>query len=1015
MGSTSKRMVQVLSHGPDLIQFYRDNPSIAAYDLLGVDLAPIQRVIFEDMWFKPYTLAVCSRGFGKSVYTKELGYFMSKGLVYLDEVLPPIPDFLDTGEDIVVDYTGNLFTDNGYRPINKLCLEKQITGKKVITQLGLIKRGSNHHPILTIDEKCNFVYKKLEELSFGDRICIKRDQALFGSYVVPFDDAYLLGILIGVGKYSPNKFLRVETQTPLLLKFVKEYFRDHNLVLKEPLKPLNLKGRTPQVSPEPSFLKLPLSFESFLEHYMIQDNMAYAKCVPYFVRIGDQGVQKAFLKGFFDSCCTINKSNGYITCSSTSKKLFVEIQQMLLNFGIISSIYIEGDDKFAKRYILEIASEEAYNYRKTVGFRLKNLNDIIIECFKGKLPNTIHDTIPGLYAICKEAYELCMSIHSDIVEELDFTFNTKHEHEVGYSTITDLTRLLGTINTRVEDLHPKLDDIFKKLIIIRDKHYYFDTVVNVSDWVGDCYDFEMTMEPGEEPNYVTNGFINHNTFLSGVLAALLALLYPGYRVGLISASFRQSKMMFSEVEKIYAQSPILREATAKRPIRGSDTCYLQFRAVAGYNGSFIEALPLGSDGAKIRGSRFYCLLIDEFAQVPQKIIETVLAPMSITKLDPMKKVRELERRKQLIAAGLASDEDFEEDTVNKMIGTSSGYYKFNHMYKRMREYWNLIDEGSEDHAVFQVPYTLLPEGFLDEKNITNARRVMSDHEFRMEYMADMVSDSEGFFKASLLDSCTFGNDFKLEFVGDNKASYIIGIDPNQGGSAKCGLVIVKLGSDFNRLVRVMALEGKTTQDITTAIQHICDTFRIVRVFMDRGGGGKAVSDLLEEGYNGSEPILDRNKKENAKRQGRHILEVIAFNTGWISDANFATLALLEDKKLRFPEPPIKSVKDIDAIEYSLVEELKKQCTSIVVTQTSGGALHFDTPKKGQNKDLYSAFILAGYGIKALEHESDDEEESVLYATGGMLRQHNSTSWNSVSNGGNRLDATITSAALLKRK
>ena len=253
------------------------------------------------------------------------------------------------------------------------------------------------------------------------------------------------------------------------------------------------------------------------------------------------------------------------------------------------------------------------------------------------------------------------------------------------------------------------------------------------------------------------------TFLSGLLAALLCLLYPGYRVGLISASFRQSKMIFSEVEKLYTKSSILREATEKRPIRGSDACYLKFKSVGGYNGAWIEALPIGADGAKIRGSRFYCLLIDEFAQVPQKIIETVLAPMSITKLDPMKKVRELERRRELIEAGLATDDDFEEDSINKMIATSSGFYKFNHMYKRMREYWNQMAEGSKEHAVFQIPYSLLPEGFLDEKNVENARRVMSDHEFRMEYMAEMVSDSEGFFKASVLEVCTLGSGFKELF------------------------------------------------------------------------------------------------------------------------------------------------------------------------------------------------------------------------------------------------------------
>lgn len=481
------------------------------------------------------------------------------------------------------------------------------------------------------------------------------------------------------------------------------------------------------------------------------------------------------------------------------------------------------------------------------------------------------------------------------------------------------------------------------------------------------------------------------TFLSGCLAALLAILYPGYRVGLIAPSFRQSKMIFSEVEKLYAQSPILREATEKRPIRGSDTCYLKFRSVAGRNGAFIEALPIGADGAKIRGSRFYCLLIDEFAQVPQKIIETVLAPMAITKLDPMKEVRKLERQKALIEAGLATEDDFEEAAINKMIGTSSGYYKFNHMYTRMREYWNQIEEGSDDHAVFQIPYTLLPEGFLDPKNIENARRVMSDHEFRMEYLADMVSDSEGFFKASLLEACTVNSGFFIEWQGDPGAHYVMGIDPNQGGSAKCGVVIVKVGADHNKIVRVLALDGKKTQDIAGAVQQLCKDYNIIRIYMDKGGGGKAVQDLLEEGHNSQTPILDRNEPDNLRKAGKHILEMIVFSTSWISDANFDTMALLENKRLRFPERPREaSKKDRDDKEYEKIDELKKQCLSIIVTSTPTGALHFDTPKKSQNKDLYSAFILAGYGVRALELEAAEAPESVLYQKGGLVRSRDAS-------------------------
>lgn len=507
------------------------------------------------------------------------------------------------------------------------------------------------------------------------------------------------------------------------------------------------------------------------------------------------------------------------------------------------------------------------------------------------------------------------------------------------------------------------------------------------------------------------------TFLSGVMASLLCLLYPGYRAGLIAPSFRQAKMIFAEVEKIYSKSPILREATEKRPIRGSDTCYLKFKSVGGHNNAFIEALPIGADGAKIRGSRFYCIFVDEFAQVPKKIIETVLAPMSITKLDPMVQVRELERRKELMDSGLATEADFEEETVNKMIGTSSGYYKFNHMYKRMRQYWAQIAEGSQDHAVFQIPYTLLPAGFLDQKNVENSRRVMSSHEFDMEYMAAMVSDTAGFFKASVLEACTIGSEFDVEIKGQKSDSYIIGIDPNQGGSAKCGVVVVKLGKP-NHIVNVIALDGKTTQDITVAIQELCVAYNVVRIFMDRGGGGKAVSDLLHEGYNDVEPIIDRGDKEKEHIAGRHILDVITFSTSWIADANFATLALFEDQHLRFPRIPLDNTDEsaqerleMDALEN--IEKLKKQCLNIIVTQTKSGALHFDTPKKNQNKDLYSALILAGYGVKVLEHELDEEETNILYGSSGLVRGKDSTAWRA-SQGSATATVTSNLAVLTKR-
>jgi hypothetical protein len=519
-------------------------------------------------------------------------------------------------------------------------------------------------------------------------------------------------------------------------------------------------------------------------------------------------------------------------------------------------------------------------------------------------------------------------------------------------------------------------------------------------------------------NYVitvaTRGF--GKTFVLGTLSALSALLYPGYRVGLVSSSFRQAKFIFAEIEKLYNKSPILRQACAKRPIRTSDTCYLEFKNVGGKPGSYIEAMPIGVDGAKIRGSRFYLICVDELAQVPSKILDLVLRPMGATKQDPMEHVKFLQRKKELIAAGLATEEDFVEDSVNKMIMTSSGYYKFNHMYSRMRSYWKKMDSDSRDsdkYAVHQVPYTMLPEGFLDMDNVESARGSMPDHEFRMEYEADMVSDSEGFFKASVIEECSIGSGFGPEIKGDGESRYLMAVDPNQGGGASCGIVIGKLIDTELKLVFAKELKKNTTQEMVSYIQDMHDKFHLDRIYMDKMGGGVSLMNLLEEGYGDYIPLLDRNNAKNLHKEGLMILEMIQFTPSWIANANFTTLSLLEDKQILFPERVLAKT-DMEDKVIDAIDVLKKQLYSIVVTETGQGKLHFDTPKSSQNKDLYSALIMLAYGVKAIKREEEEDTLVTKMESSGYVRPHDGSSWSSLVPGGSRSSNVIVpSNAILK--
>ena len=974
MRKESRNFEMVMNQGTDLIQFYRENPCIAAYDLLRVDFAPIQRLIFEDMWFKNYTIAIMGRGGGKSAAVNSLSFIGDKGLCYLHEEFEPIPSFLSSGETIEIDSDQSIYTSEGFKYIKKVSLEKEISGLKVKTKLGLRHKGSYHHPLLTINEQGNFYYKQSQDFEVGDYICVQRGQNVFGENNIVAVDSYLIGLFIGDGgisdKYSSQD---ITTEDDFIKDFCVNYCKKNNILYR-----IDVDKRTKNT------VKIIFKqFSWFFEKYDIKRCLSYYKEVPYSIRTAGEQAQINFLRGLYDTDGGFEEK-GIVTYCSVSKKLVEEVQMMLLNFGIISRCREKPTkSEFGKAFILTISGEDVKLFYDIIGFNLRRKQKSLGNYTNSTNFNTNNNIIPFIKnTIIKELAEKYGSARSfsKLFSNTRYRFDDGNRKSLSYDV---LDKIVNTI-----ELYNVDQEIYNKLLYIRNTNYYFDRVDSIEEWSGDCYDFEMDMGSEDiEPNYFCNGFVNHNTFMLGTLATLSCLLYPGYRVGLIGPVFRQSKMVFSEVEKLYGKSPILKEACEKKPTRGSDTCYLRFKSIGGASGSFIEALPLGVDGSKIRGSRFYLLLLDELAQIPDKTLDMVVRPMGATTLEPMANVRRLEKQNRLIELGLATEDDFEEDTVNKMVMTSSGFYKFNHMWRRMKDHWWQMEEHGDksQYSVWQVPYWELPLGFLDKNNIMEAKRIMSDAEFRMEYEAAMISDSEGFFKASVLENCTMDSGFTVELKGEPGAEYILGIDPSQGGSASCGVVIIKVGKP-SKVVSVLELKLKTTQELTQVTQTLCEIYNVIRIFMDKGGGGKAIMDLLEEGYGGYDPIIDRTDKDKRNLKGRHILEMVNFNPSWISDANFTTLAMLEDRSLLFPEAPL-STADVLAEAYESIRDLKKQMLNIIVTQTGAGALHFDTPKKGQNKDLYSAMILAAHGVRMFTKELEEDADPILYNKSGFVREH----------------------------
>lgn len=486
------------------------------------------------------------------------------------------------------------------------------------------------------------------------------------------------------------------------------------------------------------------------------------------------------------------------------------------------------------------------------------------------------------------------------------------------------------------------------------------------------------------------------TRIAATLSILKAWLYPGRRIGCLSASYRQAKQIFEEIDKIWHRSPLLQQSTLRRPIMSNDACKLDFKAVSGHDHSTIRALPL-ADGAKIRGSRFHTIFVDECVHVPEDVFNLVIRPMAATHQDPMKAQRLQEEVDRITGSGLPQseiDRQLEElkrfRGANEICMLTSGYYSFNYVFDLYCKYSNRmhglfedttgeideiygIDEDNEDnpldYATFQIPWQAIPRGFLDRKGLTQAMRDMDRLKFRMEYEAAWIRDTGGFFKAGDIEACRADKlGLKDHFVvsrGETHKKYVLGIDPARKED-DFAMVVFEFDPTFG--AKVVHAEKHNGSDaylpkMVARIFELSNLFNFIRIVIDRFGGGQQVADLIAQGsMDGTLPLYDMEDERYKGLKGRHIVKLQEPSSGWIEDAHHNVYNMLQKRQVSFP---VKRIDDregeYDNEVHNTISLMISQMLSIELTETRTGRLHFDLPQSGggfkQHKDLYSAFIL----------------------------------------------------------
>lgn len=517
------------------------------------------------------------------------------------------------------------------------------------------------------------------------------------------------------------------------------------------------------------------------------------------------------------------------------------------------------------------------------------------------------------------------------------------------------------------------------------------------------------------------------SFTTGIYAYMDAILNQGVEIGIISKSFRQSKLIFKKIEDI-ANKPAARYLS--QCITKTSKTNDQWTMEIGQ--SRIHALPLG-DGEKLRGFRFQRIIIDEMLLMPERIYNEVIVPFLSVVENPTEREDMAKAEDALIAAGKMKEEDRYIWPNNKLIMLSSASYKFEYLYKLYAQFEGLIDGtlpskgDTARRAIMKFSYDCAPEALYDQNLINQAKASMSESQFGREFGAIFTDDSSGYFKISTMAKCTIpeGQEPSIEVKGVDSDKYIISFDPSWAESESSddfAIQVFKMNDDTETgtLVHAYAVPGAKLKDHINYFHYLLDNFNIVGIVGDYNGGVQFINaanesslfkksnikiktieaDLCKpESYQSD--LLQMKREYNISE--RHYCILRKPTSQWIRQANellqsnfdhrriwFASRASGDNytsqtrkkipiSKLQFishesyEEKQSDAAKMIDFVEHQedMINVTKSQCALIQITTSSTGTQTFDLPQElkrqtGRDKarkDCYSALVLGNWFTK----------------------------------------------------
>lgn len=465
------------------------------------------------------------------------------------------------------------------------------------------------------------------------------------------------------------------------------------------------------------------------------------------------------------------------------------------------------------------------------------------------------------------------------------------------------------------------------------------------------------------------------SWLGALILVVFCLLYSNTLAGIIAPSFRQSKIIIQDkiIKDLMDRSPFLRSEVKKVCVNLAEA------SVEFYNGSRIKALPTG-DGNKIRGERFHIIMADEYPHIKKEIIDLVVNPMMVVK-------QGYEVGKQ----------NYDNSIGNRLLVTSSAYYRHNHLFQLFKQYLDEIANGNNKYFTAILPWQIgVRVGLFDSDHIEKEKKRLSKDDFNMEYGCYFPNISENaWISPDDLDKCsvlkhieTFGLD-NYEYVmsidvarvegGDNTIVHIFKLVPRKSYLEK-------------QLIYTLSMNGEKFEEQARQIRNLLKKFpNVIRIFMDTQTIGQGLADELSKEYWDLEelksypPLIDVNDEKAVKNIKNGIPIIFGITPSAENNHKMGMAVKKNTQKHYLKMYSIDAGDDIIENNKELTEEEEKIVLEAEATRREvmnieakpqGMYLKFEPKDSTARKDRWSALGLGLYGIELIEEERNFDSDNV---------------------------------------